>query len=55
MASTLSMVWPPAMGMPAVRQTLAPPSSTRPMVCVDSTLMGMPTSASARMGLPPIA
>jgi hypothetical protein len=55
MASTESMVWPPAMGMPAARHTDAPPSSTRPMVAVLSTLIGMPTSASARIGRPPMA
>ena len=55
MASTESMVWPPAIGMPALRHTAAPPSSTLPMVAVDSTLIGMPTSASAMIGRPPIA
>ena len=55
MASTESMVWPPAIGMPASRHTDVPPSRMRPMVCVDSTLIGMPTSASAMIGRPPIA
>jgi hypothetical protein len=43
------------MGMPAVRHTEAPPSRMRPMVAVDSTLIGMPTSASAMIGRPPMA
>ncbi len=49
------MVWPPAIGMPAALQTLAPPSRMRPMVCVYNTLTGMPTRASAMMGVPPMA
>ena len=49
------MVWPPAIGMPAARHTLAPPSRILPIVSTDSTLIGMPTTASAMMGVPPMA
>ena len=55
MASTESIVWPPAIGMPAALQTSLPPCRILPMVAVSSTLIGMPTSASAMIGVPPIA
>ena len=42
-------------GMPAAWQTDSPPCRMRAIVSVDSTLIGMPTSASARIGLPPMA
>ena len=52
MGSTESMVWPPAMGIPASLQTDWPPARMAPMVPLDSTAMGMPTIANAMMGLP---
>ena len=55
MASTESTVWPPAIGLPALPHTTAPPSKILPMVAMDSMLIGMPTRASARIGRPPIA
>ncbi len=55
MGSTLSIECPPATGMPAAAQTEAPPCSTRPMVRGDRTFTGMPTSASAMIGVPPMA
>ena len=49
------MVWPPAMGMPAWAQMVSPPFNMRPMVSTGSLLIGMPTRASAMMGVPPMA
>ena len=43
------------MGMPALRQASAPPSSIRAIVLLDKTLIGMPTRANANRGVPPIA
>ena len=49
------MVCPPAIGIPAVLQTDAPPAKILPMVPVDSTLIGIPTKAKAKIGFPPMA
>ena len=49
------MVWPPAIGMPASRQTDSPPWMMRPIVSTGSCAIGMATSASAMIGRPPMA
>jgi hypothetical protein len=41
--------------MPASAHTLAPPSRMRPMADSGSLPTGMPTMASAMIGVPPIA
>ena len=41
--------------IPAARQTDAPPSKIPAMVSTGSTFTGMPTSARANKGVPPIA
>ena len=46
---------PPATGMPAAAQTAAPPSRMARMVSGASRSIGMPTIASARIGVPPMA
>ena len=55
MGSTESMVWPPAMGMPAARHTSCPPRTMAPITSNGSWFTGMATSASAMMGVPPMA
>ena len=50
-----SIVWPPAIGMPARAQTDSPPSSIFRITPSGIWLTGMPTSASANSGTPPIA
>ena len=49
------MVWPPAIGMPASRQTASPPRMISPMTSTGSWSTGIATSASAMIGVPPIA
>ena len=49
------MVWPPAIGMPASRQTDSPPRITAPICSTVSLSIGIATSASAMIGLPPMA
>jgi hypothetical protein len=49
------MEWPPATGTPAAAQTEAPPARIRPMVSTGSLPTGMPTMASAKIGLAPMA
>ncbi len=55
MGSTESMVWPPAIGMPASRQIDSPPRMIWPMTSTGSCAIGMATSASAMIGRPPMA
>ncbi len=55
MGSTLSIVWPPAMGTPAAVQAAWPPSRMRAMVAGESVATGIATSANAKSGFPPIA
>ena len=55
MGSTLSMEWPPAMGMPAAAQTEAPPARMAPIEATGSLSTGMPTMARARIGVAPMA
>jgi len=49
------MVWPPAIGMPAAVQTDSPPSMIRRITSSGSWLTGMASSASAMIGVPPMA
>jgi hypothetical protein len=49
------MEWPPATGMPACAHTDAPPASTARIVSTESAFTGMPTTASAKIGLAPMA
>lgn len=49
------MLWPPATGMPASLQTDSPPRRMSAMTPCGSTLIGMPTMASAMIGVPPMA
>jgi hypothetical protein len=55
MGSTESMVWPPAIGIPASRHAASPPRMIWPMTSTGNWAMGMATSASAMMGRPPMA
>ena len=55
MGSRLSIEWPPAMGIPASAQISEPPARMPRMDSTGRTLIGMPTTARARMGLPPMA
>ena len=55
MGSTESMVWPPAIGMPARAHTDSPPSRMRRITSSGILFTGMPTRASAKSGWPPIA
>ncbi len=55
MGSTESMLWPPATGMPASAHTDSPPRRMSAMTLCGNTLMGMPTIASAMIGVPPMA
>ncbi|KAG1483569.1 hypothetical protein G6F54_013529 [Rhizopus delemar] len=49
------MLWPPATTMPAAAQARSPPCRMPRMVSCGSTLIGMPTMASANSGRAPIA
>jgi hypothetical protein len=49
------IVWPPAIGMPASAHTASPPARIARIVSTGSLSTGMPTSASANSGVPPIA
>ena len=55
MGSTESIVWPPAIGMPAAAQTDCPPSTILRITSSGSLLTGIASSASAMIGVPPIA
>ena len=55
MGSTESMECPPASGMPASRHTDSPPSRIFAITSCGSTLIGMPTMASAISGCAPMA
>src|SRR3989338_3480782 len=50
-----SIEWPPASGTPAVSHTDSPPCRIARIVSTGSLLIGMPTIASAMIGVPPIA
>ncbi len=49
------MEWPPAIGIPASAHTDSPPARILPITSSGSLSSGMPTSASAKIGLAPMA
>lgn len=55
MGSALSIECPPAMGIPALAQTLAPPARIAWIMSTGITDTGIPTIARAKIGFAPIA
>ena len=53
--SSVLMVWPPTMSMPASRAFSAPPRRISPSTATSSSDSGKPTMLSAVIGLPPMA